>query len=85
MATASNLSRVATARASSARSRRRRSRDSAAMTSTRATRVSRFADDYDVWLLDQFGLLHDGSTPYDGAVECEGCETDESSSEEEGE
>jgi ribonucleotide monophosphatase NagD (HAD superfamily) len=70
MATASNLSRVATARASSARSRRRRSRDSATMTSTRATRVSRFADDYDVWLLDQFGLLHDGSTPYDGAVEC---------------
>jgi len=70
MATASNLARVDAARASLARPRRRRARDSAAMASTRATGVSRFADDYDVWLLDQFGLLHDGLRAYDGAVAC---------------
>ncbi|MBL8672795.1 MAG: TIGR01459 family HAD-type hydrolase [Alphaproteobacteria bacterium] len=32
--------------------------------------VSALADRYDAFLLDQFGVLHDGTTPYDGVVPC---------------
>jgi HAD superfamily hydrolase (TIGR01459 family) len=27
------------------------------------------AEDYDLFLIDQFGVLHDGHTPYDGAIQ----------------
>lgn len=32
--------------------------------------VSALARDYDGFILDQWGVLHDGTTPYPGAVEC---------------
>ncbi|MER9318491.1 TIGR01459 family HAD-type hydrolase [Mesorhizobium sp. M0659] len=31
--------------------------------------ISQLAERYDVFLLDQFGVLHDGASPYPGAVE----------------
>ena len=32
--------------------------------------MSTLADKYDAFLLDQWGVIHDGTTPYDGAVHC---------------
>ena len=31
--------------------------------------LAELADRFDVFVLDQFGVLHDGSTPYPGAVD----------------
>ncbi len=28
------------------------------------------ADEFDLFLIDQFGVLHDGTRPYEGAIEC---------------
>lgn len=32
--------------------------------------IGEFAEDYDVWLLDQWGVLHDGHRPFPGVVAC---------------
>lgn len=32
--------------------------------------VSALTDSFDVFLIDQFGVLHDGMRPYEGAIEC---------------
>jgi len=32
--------------------------------------VSALARDFDGFILDQWGILHDGTTPYEGAIEC---------------
>ena len=32
--------------------------------------VSALADSFDLFLIDQFGVLHDGVQPYQGAIEC---------------
>ena len=34
------------------------------------TSVSQLADRYDAFLLDQFGVLHDGTNAIPGAVDC---------------
>ena len=33
-------------------------------------RISQVASNYDVIVLDQYGVLHDGTSPYTGAIEC---------------
>ena len=33
-------------------------------------RISTIASNYDAIVLDQYGVLHDGTTPYAGAIEC---------------
>jgi HAD superfamily hydrolase (TIGR01459 family) len=33
-------------------------------------RISNVASNYDVIVLDQYGVLHDGTSPYAGAIEC---------------
>jgi HAD superfamily hydrolase (TIGR01459 family) len=33
-------------------------------------RLSALADSFDLFMIDQFGVLHDGTRPYRGAVEC---------------
>ncbi|CEL95437.1 unnamed protein product [Vitrella brassicaformis CCMP3155] len=43
---------------------------SEATTTARLGRLSHIGVTFDALLLDQFGVLHDGSTPYQGAVEC---------------
>lgn len=35
-----------------------------------ATGVADFAEHYEVFLVDQWGVLHDGQTPFPGAVDC---------------
>jgi HAD superfamily hydrolase (TIGR01459 family) len=37
---------------------------------SRLSGISALARRYDVFLLDQFGVLHDGTAPYPGAVDC---------------
>jgi HAD superfamily hydrolase (TIGR01459 family) len=32
--------------------------------------VSKIADQFDLFILDQFGVLHDGSAPYPGVLDC---------------
>ena len=39
------------------------------MTILTANGVAEFAERYDLFLVDQFGVLHDGSAPYPGALE----------------
>jgi len=36
----------------------------------RVERLAVLADCFDLFLIDQFGVLHDGTSPYRGAVEC---------------
>jgi HAD superfamily hydrolase (TIGR01459 family) len=31
--------------------------------------IAEFADDYDLWLVDQWGVLHDGTRPFPGVVD----------------
>ena len=31
--------------------------------------ISQIADQFDAIVLDQWGVLHDGTTPYDGAID----------------
>ncbi|MDH5411446.1 MAG: TIGR01459 family HAD-type hydrolase, partial [Alphaproteobacteria bacterium] len=31
--------------------------------------LSEIADGYDLFLIDQWGVIHDGETPYDGAID----------------
>ena len=31
--------------------------------------LGEIAGDYDLFLIDQWGVIHDGETPYDGAVD----------------
>ena len=31
--------------------------------------ISEIAEDYDLFLVDQFGVLHDGQSPYSGAIQ----------------
>ena len=38
------------------------------MTAPRAVRLAELIDAFDIFFLDQFGTLHDGHQPYDGAV-----------------
>ena len=33
-------------------------------------RLSALADSFDLFMIDQFGVLHDGVSPYPGAIEC---------------
>ena len=33
-------------------------------------RISQVASNYDAIVLDQYGVLHDGTSPYNGAIEC---------------
>ena len=33
-------------------------------------RLSALADSFDLFMIDQFGVLHDGVSPYLGAIEC---------------
>lgn len=43
--------------------------DAAAGCATRfATGIGEFAENYDIWLLDQWGVLHDGRRPFPGVV-----------------
>ncbi|TAN49918.1 MAG: TIGR01459 family HAD-type hydrolase [Methylococcaceae bacterium] len=35
-----------------------------------ATGVAGFAEHYEVFLVDQWGVLHDGQTPFPGAIDC---------------
>ena len=35
-----------------------------------ATGIHAFAEDYDLWIVDQCGVLHDGQVPYSGAIDC---------------
>lgn len=39
------------------------------MTTPVRTRLASLADAFDLFLVDQFGVLHDGQRPYDGAVD----------------
>lgn len=42
---------------------------SARLSATALTTLQRLTEEYDAFLLDQFGVIHDGKTAYDGAVE----------------